>query len=89
MIRAYFVCLTCLVLALGNVPAQEPSRPKGQPPALFQVTAIDSCPESIEVASQNQPSEEELALCVPIWDPCVEMAHCLELVEDPADSRGA
>src|SRR5262249_766544 len=36
----------------------------------FRVTAIDSCPRAVEIASQRQPTEEELARCVPIWDPC-------------------
>jgi SAM-dependent methyltransferase len=52
----------------------------------FQVTAIDSCPRAIEVAAAHQPSEEELARCVPIWDPCQDMPGCRELVEDPARS---
>jgi SAM-dependent methyltransferase len=35
----------------------------------FQVTAIDSCPRAMEVALDQQPDEEELAQCVPIWEP--------------------
>jgi SAM-dependent methyltransferase len=52
----------------------------------FQVTAIDSCPRAIEVASQCQPSEEELARCVPIWDPCEDLVGAHRLVEDTARS---
>jgi 2-polyprenyl-3-methyl-5-hydroxy-6-metoxy-1,4-benzoquinol methylase len=52
----------------------------------FQVTAIDSCPQAIEVASQSRPSEEELALCLPIWDPCDDWPGTFKLVEDPARS---
>jgi hypothetical protein len=52
----------------------------------FQVTAIDSCPQAIEVASQCQPSEEELARCVPIWDPCEDRRGVYQFVEDPARS---
>jgi SAM-dependent methyltransferase len=52
----------------------------------FQVTAIDSCPRAIEVAAQHRPNEEELARCVPIWDPCKDMPGCRQLVEDPARS---
>jgi SAM-dependent methyltransferase len=52
----------------------------------FQVTAIDSCPRAIEVASQHRPGEEELARCVPIWDPCAAIPGALEEVKDPARS---
>src|SRR5262249_22514380 len=52
----------------------------------FRVTAIDSCPRAIEVASRHRPTEEELARCVPIWDPCKVMPGARELVEDPARS---
>lgn len=52
----------------------------------FRVTAVDSCPAAVEVASRQRPSEEELARCVPIWDPCQDMPGARELVEDPARS---
>src|SRR5262249_31720838 len=52
----------------------------------FQVTAIDSCPQGIEVANPLRPSEDELARCVPIWDPCADVPGARELVEDPARS---
>jgi SAM-dependent methyltransferase len=52
----------------------------------FRVTAIDSCPQAVEIATRCQPTEEELARCVPIWDPCKDMPGARELVEDPARS---
>ena len=52
----------------------------------FQVTAIDSCSRAIEVASQHRPREEELARCVPIWDPVRGHTGVRELVEDSARS---
>jgi SAM-dependent methyltransferase len=52
----------------------------------FQVTAIDSCGQAIEVAAPREPSEEELARCVPIWDPCHDGSNCRVWVEDPARS---
>ena len=52
----------------------------------FQVTAIDSCPQSIEVAVRQQPTEEKLSRCVPIWDSCPDMPGAYELVEDAARS---
>jgi SAM-dependent methyltransferase len=52
----------------------------------FQVTAIDCCPRAIEVASGQRPTEEELAQCVPIWEPCEDMPGAHELVDDPARS---
>jgi len=52
----------------------------------FRVTAVDSCPQAIEIASQRQSTEEELARCVPIWDPCRDMPSARELVEDPGRS---
>ena len=53
----------------------------------FQVTAVDSCPAAIKVASQYRPGEEDLARCIPIWDPSRGMPGVRELVEDPARSR--
>jgi SAM-dependent methyltransferase len=52
----------------------------------FCVTAVDSCPRAIDIASHHQPTEEELARCVPILDPCQDMPGARELVEDPARS---
>jgi SAM-dependent methyltransferase len=52
----------------------------------FQVTAVDSSPAATEVASSHRPGEEELALCVPIWEPCADMPGAYRLVEDPARS---
>jgi 2-polyprenyl-3-methyl-5-hydroxy-6-metoxy-1,4-benzoquinol methylase len=52
----------------------------------FRVSAIDSCSMAVEVASRRRPSEEELARCVPIWDPCKDFPGARELVEDPARS---
>ncbi len=52
----------------------------------FHVTGIDSCPHAIEVAQKHRPSEEELARCVPIWDPCADAPRARELVDDPARS---
>lgn len=34
----------------------------------FKVTAIDFSEKAIEIASQLQPSEEDLAKCVPFWE---------------------
>jgi SAM-dependent methyltransferase len=48
----------------------------------FRVTAVDSCPRAIEEASHRQPSEEELARCVPIWDSCQDSPDVCQLVED-------
>ena len=52
----------------------------------FRVTALDSCPAAIEIASRHLPSEEELARCAPIWEHCEELPGARELVEDPARS---
>jgi SAM-dependent methyltransferase len=52
----------------------------------FRVTAIDSCPRAIEAAGQVRPSEEELARCIDIWDPCPDSPRSRQLVEDPARS---
>jgi SAM-dependent methyltransferase len=52
----------------------------------FQVTAVDASPAAIEVASAHRPGEEELARCVPIWDPVADMPGVRERVEDPARS---
>ncbi|MFO0796911.1 MAG: methyltransferase domain-containing protein [Gemmataceae bacterium] len=52
----------------------------------FRVTAIDSCPSAIEVASRHLPSEQELARCVPIWEPCRDYPGARELVTDLARS---
>jgi hypothetical protein len=52
----------------------------------FQVTAIDSCLQAIQLASSHRPTEEELAACVPIWDPSPDMPNAYQLVEDPARS---
>lgn len=54
----------------------------------FRVTAVDSCPVAVEVAARQQPSEEELARCVPIWEPCSDspVPRSWTLVEDPARS---
>jgi SAM-dependent methyltransferase len=52
----------------------------------FQVTAVDSSPDAIEVVSAHRPSEEELARCVPILDPCTDMPGAYQLVQDPARS---
>jgi SAM-dependent methyltransferase len=53
----------------------------------FRVTAIDSCPRAIEIASQRPATEEELARSVPIWEPCQDMPGARVLVEDPIRSR--
>lgn len=50
------------------------------------MTAVDASPAAIEVASAHRPGEEELALCVPIWDPCADMPGVRQLVEEPARS---
>jgi SAM-dependent methyltransferase len=52
----------------------------------FQVSAIDSCPMAVEVASRHRPNEEDLARCIPIWDPCQDHPGARELVADPARS---
>jgi SAM-dependent methyltransferase len=52
----------------------------------FQVTAIDLCPKAIEIASQYEPTEEDLAGCVRILDPCEGRRNVFELVDDPARS---
>ncbi len=49
----------------------------------FQVTAIDSCASAIEVAAQQQPTEEELAQCIRIWEPCSDFPGMREMVADP------
>jgi SAM-dependent methyltransferase len=53
----------------------------------FQVAAIDACPQAIQIAARHQPTEEALARCVTIWDPCPEMPSSQKLVEDPVRSR--
>jgi SAM-dependent methyltransferase len=52
----------------------------------FEVTAIDSCSRAIEVASHHQPSDEELASCVPIWEPFQGLQGVCMLVDDLARS---
>jgi SAM-dependent methyltransferase len=54
----------------------------------FRVTAVDSCPRAVEVASGYRPTEADLAGCVPIWDPCPDMPGAFELVDDAARSLG-
>jgi SAM-dependent methyltransferase len=48
----------------------------------FQVTAIDLCPQAVELASLHRPAEEELARCVPIWEPSKDFPGASILVED-------
>lgn len=52
----------------------------------FEVTAIDSCPEAIELARRHQPNEEELARCLPIWESCKGSPYSFQKVDDPSRS---
>ena len=52
----------------------------------FQVTAIDPCPLAIEFSTQHRPSEEELAKCLPIREPCKDDPSAYTLVEDTVRS---
>jgi SAM-dependent methyltransferase len=51
----------------------------------FRVTAVDCCERAIEVAAQYEPTEEQLARCLPIWEDCQAYGGQV-LVEDPARS---
>ena len=87
-----------MLQAAGELPCQAPRRildagcgMTSLPHMLrlwgFDVTALDISTKAIAIARQLSPSEDDLAACLPIWEPHPTREHCRICIDDPVRSR--
>ncbi len=54
----------------------------------FHVTALDTCQEAIQISATRNPSDEDLAKCIRIWEPSRDRRGYSTLIDDSEKSLG-
>lgn len=52
----------------------------------FHVMALDTCEEAIQISAKRNPSDEDLAKCIRIWEPSRDYRGSFTLIDDPKKS---